>query len=75
MPMVKRNSTTGTIDLRGLLEAMRAYNVTRYRDGEFEVVMGAVQPPREVEDFATVGIEDEDGRFDHVAMRPRREEP
>lgn len=72
----KASSTNGTTDLRQLLETLRTYGVTRYRAGDVEVELGAVQPARELEDFATVGLEEEaeDARFDHVGMRPRREE-
>lgn len=72
----KANLMNGTTKLREILETLRAYGVTRYRTGDLEVELGPLQPARELEDFATVGLEPEadDARFDHVGMRPRREE-
>lgn len=69
----KRNLTHSMTDLREMLEALRAYGVSRYKLGELEVELAVEQPARDAEDFATAGLEDEDSRFDHVAMRPRRE--
>ena len=72
----KANLTNGTTDLREVLEVLRSFNVTRYRTADLELELGPAAPSRELEDFATSGLEDdgEDARFDHVGMRPRREE-
>lgn len=71
----KANSTNGKTDLQEILEVLRNFNVTRYRTPDLELELGPSAPRRELEDFATSGLEDdgEDARFDHVGMRPRRE--
>ncbi len=62
-------------DPEELLAMLRRHGVTRYRNGELEVELGPVAPPRELEDFATAGAESEiedDARFDHVGIRLRQ---
>lgn len=72
----KASSTLGTDRLREILEVLKAYGVTRYREAELELELAPQMPQRALEDFATTGLEaiatDDDGRFDHVAMRPRK---
>lgn len=74
MTIKKASLTHGTDRLREVLEVLRAYGVTRYREAELELELGPIMPPRTLDDFATTGVEseDDDGRFDHVAIRPRR---
>lgn len=74
MTIAKPNLTNGTtVDLTALLDVMRAYGVTRYKTAELELELGPMMPPRILDDFATTGVDlEDDGRFDHVAMRPRR---
>jgi hypothetical protein len=68
------------LTLASLIDLLKANNVRRYVSDGLELEFGdalPAHPMREVEDFATPGYmsaEDEDGRFDHVAMRPRRTE-
>ena len=62
-------------DTEDLLAMLRRHGVTRYRNGDLEVELGPVAPPRELEDFATAGAESEiedDARFDHVGIRLRQ---
>lgn len=72
----RRSSTSGTTDLREVLEVLRSFGVTRYRLGDLEVELAPQQPSRALEDFATTGADaelpEDDDRFDHVGMRPRR---
>jgi len=76
----QRPSLTDGMTLASLIDLLKANGVRRYVSDGLELEFNEalpMQPMREVEDFATpgyVGIEDEDGRFDHVAMRPRRTE-
>lgn len=73
----RRNSTSGTTDLREVLEVLRSFGVTRYRAADLELELAPQQPNRALEDFATTGQEPEaleDDRFNHVGMRPRRRE-
>lgn len=74
MTIAKPNSTNGTTaDLTALLDVLRAYGVARYKTAELELELGPMMPPRILDDFATTGVDlEDDGRFDHVAMRPRR---
>ena len=62
-------------DTEELLAMLRRHGVTRWRNGDLEVELGPVAPPRELEDFATAGAESEiedDARFDHVGIRLRQ---
>lgn len=74
MTTLKPSLTSGTtVDLTALLDVLRAYGVARYKTAELELELGPMVPPRILDDFATTGVDlEDDGRFDHVAMRPRR---
>lgn len=50
--------------------------MSRLRSGEIEIELGAMVPPRSLEDFAITGSQDsaieDDARFDHVGIRLRK---
>lgn len=65
-------------ELRQLIQALRAEGVSRIQSGDLEIELGPMVPPRALEDFAIPGMDDapieDDGRFDHVAIRLREPE-
>lgn len=76
---ILKSSNGSEIDMDEVLATLRKHGVTRFvLHGGFDVTLGPLQPPRELEDFATPGPDaaaaiDDDARWDHVGIRLRRE--
>lgn len=80
MAIKKQNLMLGidATDLAAMLTLLRLHGVSRLRNGDIEIELGPIMPPRSLDDFATTGtdemIEDDDARFDHVGIKLRKME-
>lgn len=65
-------------ELRTLIRVLREEGVARIQSGDLAIELGPMVPPRSMEDFAIPGMDEapieDDGRFDHVAIRLREPE-